>query len=101
MEGAPQFPALIEEDGARLLKPVSYVTTGSHETFELMVRTMGEAQLPRSYCAPCSAMLLACPKGLTSTSSGRGNDKQQPVTTVIFSPRTPSEHRIFCADSQI
>ena len=36
MEGAPQFPALIEEDGARLLKPVSYVTTGSHETFELM-----------------------------------------------------------------
>ena len=46
-------------------------------------------------------MLLPYPKVLTSTSSDRGNGKQQPATTVRFSPRTPSEHRIFYSDSQI
>ena len=43
MEGAPQFAERIEEDSARLLQPARDVTTGSHETFELMVRTHGRS----------------------------------------------------------
>ena len=45
---------------------------------------MGAAQPPRSFCAPCSAMLLASPWGPTSTSPDRGNGGRQPVTTVAF-----------------
>ena len=38
VEGALQFAQLLEEDGPRLV-PASYVKTGSHHTFERMVRT--------------------------------------------------------------
>ena len=37
---------------------------------------MGVAQPPRSYCAPCSAMLSAFPKASTSTSPDRGNGER-------------------------
>ena len=50
VEGALQFAELIEEYGAPLLQPASYVTTSSHETFELMVRTHGRS--------PTSSFLL-------------------------------------------
>ena len=54
-----------------------------------------EPQPSRSCCAPCSAMLVVCPNGLTWTSPDRGNGKQQPATIVRFSPRTPSERILF------
>ena len=50
MEGALQFAEPIQEDGARL-QPASYVTTDSHETFEL-VRT--HARSPTSSFLLCS-----------------------------------------------
>ena len=40
--GALHFAELLEEDGSRL-DPASYVTTGSHDTFEEMVRTHGSS----------------------------------------------------------
>ena len=50
VEGALQFVDLFEEDGYRLLQSASYVTTGCHQTFELMVRTQG--------ISPTSSFLL-------------------------------------------
>ena len=47
--GALQFAELLEEDAPRL-DPASYVTTGSHDTFEEMVRTHGSS--------PTSSFLL-------------------------------------------
>ena len=47
---ALRFAELIGEDGARLLRPSSSVTTGSHEIFELVVRTHGRN--------PSSSLLL-------------------------------------------
>ena len=52
MEYELRFDELIEEDGARLLHPASYVTTGSHATFELTVRTHGRS--PTSSFLLCS-----------------------------------------------
>ena len=49
--GALQFAELLEEDGTRLV-PASYVTTGSHHTFEHMVRTHGRS--PTSSFLLCS-----------------------------------------------
>ena len=51
MGGALQFAELLEEDGPRLV-PASYVTTGSHHTFEHMVRTHGRS--PTSSFLLCS-----------------------------------------------
>ena len=51
-EGAVQFAGPIEKDDAQLLQPASYVTTDSHETFELMVRTHGRS--PTSSFLLCS-----------------------------------------------
>ena len=62
---------------------------------------MRAAQPPPSCCTPYSAMLLACPKESTLTSPNRGNGERQPVTTVIFSPRTPCARRTLCSDSRI
>ena len=95
---ALQFAELLEENGPRL-DPASYVTTGSHDTFEEMVQgPMGAAQPPRYSFAPCSAMLLS---PLTSTFPDRGDGERQPVTTVRFSPRTASARRTLCSDSRI
>ena len=60
--GAPQFAELLEEDGPRL-DPASYVTTGSHDTFEGMVRTRGSS--PPSSFLLCSlfADALGLPQG--------------------------------------
>ena len=52
VEGELQFVELIEEDGAKLLQPASNLTTDSHETFELMVRTNGRS--PTSSFLLCS-----------------------------------------------
>ena len=98
--GALQFAELLEEDGPRL-DPARYVTIGSHDTFEEMVRTHGSSQPPHSCCAPCSAMLLAYPKAPTLTFPDRGNGERQPVTAVISSPRTASARRILYSDSRI
>ena len=49
--GALQFAELLEEDGPRL-DPASYVTTGSHNTFEEMVRIHGSS--PTSSFLLCS-----------------------------------------------
>ena len=49
--GALQFAELLEEDGPRLV-PASSVTTGSHQTFEHMVRTHGRS--PTSLFLLCS-----------------------------------------------
>ena len=90
VESVMQFAELIEEDGARLLQPASYVTTGSHKTFELMVRT--HERSPTSsflLCSLCSDA-LSLPQRAYLDFSDRGNGKQQPATTVRFSPRTPS-----------
>ena len=51
MGGARQIAELLEED-APLLVPASYVTTGSHHTFEHMVRTHGRS--PTSSSLLCS-----------------------------------------------
>ena len=61
---------------------------------------MGAAEPPRSCCAPCSAMLLACPKALTSTFPDRENNERQPVTTVRFLSRTASARIILCSDPE-
>ena len=57
-----QFPELLEEDGPRLA-PASYVTTGSHDTFEEMVRTHGSS--PTSWFLLCSLFgdALGLPQG--------------------------------------
>ena len=57
------------------------------------------AQPPRSCCAPCSAMLLACPKAPTLTSLNRGKGERQPVTTVRPSRPTASARRTLSCDS--
>ena len=59
------------------------------------------AQPPRSCCAPCSAMLLACPKAPTLPSPDRVNRERQPVTTVRPSRPTASARRILYSDSKI
>ena len=51
MKGAVQFAEVLEEDGPRLV-PASHVTTGSHPTFEHMVRTHGRS--PTSSFLLCS-----------------------------------------------
>ena len=51
MGGALQFAKLLEEDGPWLV-PASYVTTGSHHTFEHMVRT--HRRSPTSSSLLCS-----------------------------------------------
>ena len=61
---------------------------------------MGVAQPPRSCCAPCSEMLLACPKAPTLTSPDRENGERQPVTTARSSLRTAPAHRILYSDSR-
>lgn len=50
--GARKFAELIEEDGARMLQPASFVTISSHKSFELMVRTRGRS--PTSSFLLCS-----------------------------------------------
>lgn len=52
MGGAWKLTDFIEEDGARMLQPASYVTTGFYKSFELMVRTRGRR--PTSSFLLCS-----------------------------------------------
>ena len=98
---ALQFAELLEEDAPRLV-PASYVRTGSHHTFEHMVRTHGRS--PTSFCsccAPCSAMPCPCLETLTSIFPAQGNGKRPPPAAVWFSKRTPSNHRASFSDSLI
>ena len=64
VEGVLQFAELIEENGTQLLQPASYVAIGSHETFELMVRTHGRS--PTSSFLLCSLFsdALSLPQGV-------------------------------------
>ena len=60
--GILQFAELLEEDGPRLY-PASCVTTGSHHTFEKMIRTHGSS--PTSSFLLCSLFgdILGLPQG--------------------------------------
>ena len=54
-----QLAELLQE-GVTRLDPASYVTTGSHDTFGLMVRARGRSPSSRSSYSPCSVTLWAC-----------------------------------------
>ena len=61
MRGALNFVELLEEDGPRLV-PASYVTTGSHSTFEHTVRTRGRAQTSSSLLCSLLSDALGLPQ---------------------------------------
>ena len=60
--GALQFAKLLEEDGPRL-DPGSYVTTGSHDTFEKMVRTHRSSPTSSFLLYSLSGDALGLPQG--------------------------------------
>jgi len=60
--GALQFAELLEEDGPRL-EPASYVTTGSHDTWEEMVRTHGGSPTSSFLLCTLFSDALGLPQG--------------------------------------
>ena len=57
-----QFAELLEEDGPRL-EPASYVTTGSHDTWEGMVRTHGGSRTYSFLLCALFSDALVLPQG--------------------------------------
>ena len=60
--GALQIAELLEEDGPRL-DPASYVTTGSHDTFEELVEAHGSSPTPSFLLCSLFGDALGLPQG--------------------------------------
>ena len=89
--GALQLAEFLEEDGPRLM-PASYVTTGSHQTLEHMVRTHGRS--PTSSFLLCSLFsdVLDLPQEAYLDFPRTREREAATPTTVNVLPRTPSDH---------
>ena len=99
--GALQFAELLEEDAPRL-DPATYVTTGSRDTFEEVMRTHGSS--PTFSFLLCSLFgdVLGLPQGAYldfprprewRAAAGHYREKS--------SPRTASARRMMCSDFRI
>ena len=97
---ALQFAALLQRD-ALGTEPASYVTTGFHNTFELMATALRRSSTSSSVLCSLFSDAMDLPQEAASISPVRGNGKRLQPTTVRSSTRTASDRRTSCSDSQI
>ena len=86
---AIQIAALLQQ-GDLGTEPARYVATGVHNTFELIVSTLGRSPFSSFVPCPFSVMRWTYLKGLTSIFPVQENGRWLPPTTVRCSPRTSS-----------
>lgn len=101
VRGALQFPDLFQR-GVPEPEPVSYMTTGVHSTFELMVRALGRSPASTFFLFCLFSDALGLPQGrLSRFPPPRGNGKLLSFASVRCSPRSGSERRRSWFDYQI